>query len=211
MGSKNRCIRKLLRVAFCLVLSGVIALAICSCSSSPCSKYLTDQPIKKPKPLKKPIKPISILKRRQYDLCLLQSHGVQVIRLGQTWRFVFPSDDLFDNDTPEINARYQPLLNIAADFMKTYPKIAVKIEGFSNRIPEEWVTKTGTYSYELTQLQADEVARYLTECHINARFIYAVGKGGLRPVAWNDSAAGRHLNRRLEISFRYYRDNTAWY
>lgn len=211
MGSKNGYIRKSLRVALWLIFCSVVVMTVNSCSSSPCSKYLTDQPIKKPKPLKKPIKPISILKRRQYDLCLLQSHGVQVIRLGQTWRFVFPSDYLFDNDTPEINTQYKPLLNVAADFMKTYSKIAVKVEGFSNRIPEEWVTKTGTYSYELTQLQADEVARYLTECHINARLIYSVGKGGLRPVAWNDSAAGRHLNRRLEISFRYYRDNMAWY
>lgn len=210
MGLKKGYVKKSLRATFRLILGGFVLFFVSSCSG-PCSKYLTDQPIKKPKPHKKPAKPITVLQRRQYDICLLQRHGVQVIRMGQTWQLVFPSDDLFESDTADINPNYKSVLAVAADFMKTYSKIAVKVEGFSNHIPNEMVTKFGSYSLELTRLQAEEVARYLTDNNINARLIYSVGKGGLYPVAWGVTSQGHRLNRRLEITFRYYRDNTAWY
>ena len=47
--------------------------------------------------------------------------------------------------------------------------------------------------------------------HINARLLYAEGRGAKDPVAWDGSIKGRRLNRRVEIHFRYYRDDTAWY
>ncbi|MCX7121382.1 MAG: OmpA family protein [Gammaproteobacteria bacterium] len=167
--------------------------------------------VKKPTPLIIPPKPTPLILRRMYDMCLLQKHGVQVIRLGQTWTFIFPSDDLFDNDTPNIDDHYKPLLNVAADFMLTYPKIAVEIDGYANKPVVEMRTKFGSVTDELTQQQADAVLKYLTTRRINARLIYAVGKGSRDEVAWSGSPSGRRFNRRVEVHFRYYRDNTAWY
>lgn len=188
-----------------------VAFLLSSCSRSPCEKYLKHPPYIAPEQLVTIPKPINVLQRREYDICVLQTHGVQVIRLGQTWKFVFPSDDLFDNDTSEINDHYKPLLNVAADFLKTYPKISVEVASYSNKAEQEIKTKFGTVTDELTTRQAESVTKYLTACHINARLIYAIGKGGRDSVAWNGSAEGRRLNRRVELSFRYYRDNKAWY
>jgi outer membrane protein OmpA-like peptidoglycan-associated protein len=103
------------------------------------------------------------------------------------------------------------LLNVVADFMQSYAKISVKVTGHCNRLADDELTKFGKLSDQLTERQAAAVAAYLVSQHINARFIYAVGRGNRDPIAWEGSRQGRHLNRRVEISFRYYRDNTAWY
>ena len=199
------------RFSLYLIFLGFILLSVSGCSRSPCAKYLKHPPYVTPKPLVKIQKPINVLQRREYDICVLQTHGVKVIRLGQTWKFVFPSDDLFDNDTAEINDNYKPLLNVAADFMESYPKISVEVAAYSNKLEQETKTKFGTVTDELTSRQSEAVANYLDSRHINSRLLYAVGKGGRDPVAWNGSPDGRRFNRRVEVSFRYYRDNTAWY
>lgn len=200
-----------LRKLFCVALLCAVVIVVLSSCSSPCDKYLREMPVKKPILIKKPLSLVTLLQKRQYDICALQKQGVQVIRQGQAWTLVFPSDDLFVNDTSEIDDQYTPVLDVAADFLKTYSKIAVRITGYSNHITHEFVTKSGTYSYEFTEAQAASVAKYLTEQNIHARLIYAIGKGGLNAVAWSGSAWGRRLNRRIEIQFRYYRDNKAWY
>ncbi|MCX7126093.1 MAG: hypothetical protein NTU49_10270, partial [Gammaproteobacteria bacterium] len=104
-----------------LVFLGVFIATLGGCSHpSPCQKYLNMKLVREPRPLVQEPKPISPILLRMYYVCELQKNGVQVIRLGQTWKLVFPSDALFDNQTPEINDSYKPLLNIAAYFMRTY-------------------------------------------------------------------------------------------
>lgn len=194
-----------------LFFLSAIALFIASCSTPPCEKWLTSEPYSNQPQLLYLVKsPYSLFQLREYYVCLLRSHGVEVIRLGQTWKLIFPSDDLFINDTAEIRHKYKPLLNLAADFMRTYSKIAVKVAAFSNRNKDEFLTKFGTITDELTRQQADALVRYFTKREINARLIYGVGGGSDHPVAWNGTPIGRRLNRRAEVTFRYYRDSKAW-
>ncbi len=202
---------KPMRHHFFFICLGLIALCLTACSHPPCDKYLKHPPYVPQEKLIKLKKPINVVQRREYDICLLQREGVQVIRLGQTWKLVFPSDDLFDNDTAEINNHYKPVLYVAVDFMRTYSKISVKVASFSNKIENDVMTKFGTVTDELTTRQADAVLKYFTSQHIYARLIYAEGEGGRHAVAWNGSADGRRFNRRVEVSFKYYRDNRAWY
>jgi outer membrane protein OmpA-like peptidoglycan-associated protein len=131
--------------------------------------------------------------------------------MGQTWKLVFPSDDVFDNDTSEINDNYKPILKIASAFIRTFSTMNVKIRAYTNKIDDDVLTKFGRITDELTTRQAESVLHYMTCQNVNARLLYAEGMGARDTVAWNGSQAGRRLNRRVEISFRYYRDNTAWY
>lgn len=193
------------------ILPIVFLFALTGCSHPPCEKYLNERLVLKPRRLVQAPKPIPNIIRRQYDLCLLKRMGVGIVRQGQTWKFVFPSDDLFDNDTAEINIRYKSVLNVAADFMRTYSKKAVTVNAYTNKSDDDILTKFGMVSDELTQRQAEAVESYLMDHGANARFIYAAGKGSGHPIAWEGSPAGRRLNRRVEVSFRYYKDNTAWY
>ena len=202
--------KQFVRHSVSAVITSLMILFMSGCAKT-CASYLKHPPVVPETPLVTLHKPINPIQRREYDLCVLRSHGLQIIRLGQTWKFIFPSDDLFVNDTAQINADYQPMLNVAADFMQTYPKIAVKVASYSNQAAEEFKTKFGSITDQLTARQASAVAAYLVSRHINARLVYAVGRGNCCPVAWAGSAEGRRLNRRVEVSFRYYRDSRAWY
>ena len=192
------------------IFLGLIVLGLSGCSSAPCDKYLKTPLYIPPQKLVKVPKPLNVIRRREYDICILQTHGVQVIRLGQTWTLVFPSDELFNNDTAEINEDYKSLLNTAADLMQTYSKITVAVTGYSDR-DDDVKTKFGSIKDELTERQAESVANYLVSRHINSRLIYGVGRGSRDPVAWDGAPKSRRFNRRIEVHFRYYRDNTAWY
>ena len=102
-------------------------------------------------------------------------------------------------------------LNVLADFIQSYHTISVKVTGHCNRLSDDEMTKSGLLSDQLTERQASAVASYLVLRRINTRLIYAVGRGNRDPIAWAGSREGRRLNRRVEVIFRYYRDNTAWY
>lgn len=196
----------------CWIAAGLVVMGLSACSHHPCSNYLKYPPkVSLPK-IVIPPKPVSLFQLREYYVCLLEKNGVQLIRLGQTWKIILPGEKLFINDTAEINEKYRPVLAIVADFLRTYSKISVEVASFSDHISDERISKFGTtITQELTTRQSDAVARYLSHHCINARLIYSVGKSGWDPVAWPGSAQGRYLNRRTEINFRYYRDNTAWY
>ena len=167
--------------------------------------------VKTPEKLVKVPKPISPIQLRMYYLCELKKRGVLIIRLGQTWKLIFPSDSVFYNDTAEINDAYKPILNLAGDFMLTYSKISVEVASYTNKPDVDIRTKFGSLAEELTREQSESVLKYLTSRHINARLIYAVGKGSKNEVAWDGTKDSREFNRRVEIHFRYYKDNTAWY
>src|SRR3990167_7726619 len=109
---------------FWLIFLGIFIFILSGCSRHPvCEKYLNQKLVLKRRLLVEEPKPIPNIIRREYDICVLQRHGVHIIRLGQTWKLIFPGDDLFDNDTAEINNDYKPLLAVAADFLQTYSKI----------------------------------------------------------------------------------------
>lgn len=145
------------------------------------------------------------------DLCLLKMHGVSVLRAGQTVKIVLPSERLFVNDTAELAKNYKPVLAVMANFIRSFSTISVKVAAFSNHRPLRVKTKGESIGMVQTRAQAQKVLRFLSRHHINARLLYAVGKNGHDPVAWRGSRIGRYLNRRVEITFRYYLDNKAWY
>jgi len=199
------------------VLACVSLFFLTGCHKNPCEKCLTAKPVFPKDSLVVMPKKSPAYQERNYDLCLLKhldqknKTKVSVIRKGQTWTFVLPSDLLFDNDTAEIKQSYEPVLGVIADFMRTYPKITVTVRAYLDKPQEELKTKFGTIQDELTQRQADAMVEDLTARHINARLIIGEGMGNKDPVAWDGTPIGRYLNRRVEISFRYYRDSTAWY
>lgn len=194
-----------------IICSVLVVVFLNACQSKPCEKYWTIAPTFPSETLKKVEKPLPIFQRRNYDLCLLKKANVQIIRVGQTWKLILPSDEVFENDTPDIQSRYQSTLAIVADFMKTYSKVVVTVSAYSDKPIQPIKTKFGAIEDELTAAQAAAVAADLTAKQINARLIVAKGMGAKEAVAWDGTPKGRYLNRRVEIYFRYYRDSKAWF
>jgi len=75
------------------------------------------------------------------------------------------------------------------------PDEHVRVEGHSDSTgPED-------LNLQLSRDRAAAVRTYLVEAGIDAARVTAAGLGGERPIATNDTRAGRVLNRRVEIHF----------
>lgn len=87
---------------------------------------------------------------------------------------------------------YDPL-NQLVDILNKYPNAKLTIEGHTDN------TGTNAYNIQLSGSRAKTVLSYLTSKGIAANRLTAVGYGEEKPVATNNTAEGRTLNRRVEL------------
>jgi len=104
------------------------------------------------------------------------------------------ADVLFDTDQAQLRSGdgmrgVQKL----ADILKQYPQHNVLIEGFTDS------TGNTSHNQELSDRRANAVRTALLDTGIGADRIASRGYGQTFPVASNATAAGRQLNRRVEI------------
>jgi len=98
----------------------------------------------------------------------------------------------FDFDKTVVKAQYHGDLEKVADFLKTYSKTNATLEGHTDSIGSD------EYNMNLSERRAASVKQYLVEKFgIDAARISTVGYGESKPVASNDTAEGRQLNRRV--------------
>lgn len=99
----------------------------------------------------------------------------------------------FDTGKFAIKKEYLEKLEKIGSAMKKYPKLKGVIEGHSDNVGTEEVNQ------KLSERRAAAVKQYLVQTFgIDPHRIQAEGFGMARPVADNDSAAGRAQNRRIE-------------
>jgi len=103
------------------------------------------------------------------------------------------ADVLFDTDKAEIRAGGMRGVNKLADVLKQYPKHYVLVEGFTDN------TGSSSHNQDLSNRRAAAVRTALMETGVSAGRIENRGYGETFPVASNGTAAGRQLNRRVEI------------
>jgi outer membrane protein OmpA-like peptidoglycan-associated protein len=104
------------------------------------------------------------------------------------------ADVLFDTDKAQLRSGdgmrgVQKL----ADILKQYPQHNVLIEGFTDS------TGSNSHNQDLSDRRANAVRTALLDTGIGADRIASRGYGQTFPVASNATAAGRQLNRRVEI------------
>ncbi|MEO6422729.1 MAG: OmpA family protein [Candidatus Nitrotoga sp.] len=80
-----------------------------------------------------------------------------------------------------------------ADFLNKYPQRKVMIEGHTDS------TGSDSYNQALSEKRANAVQAELVDMGISSDRIATRGYGEASPVATNDTAAGRQINRRVEI------------
>jgi OOP family OmpA-OmpF porin len=99
----------------------------------------------------------------------------------------------FDFDKSDIKAQYHQELADFAAFMKKHPGVAVEIDGHTDSKGSD------AYNQKLSERRAKSVRDYLvTKLGMSASLLTAVGYGESKPVASNDTDAGRAENRRIE-------------
>ena len=102
-------------------------------------------------------------------------------------------DVLFDVDEATLKAGATQSLARLVRFLKEYPDRQVLVEGHTDS------TGTEEYNLGLSQRRADSVVQFLTLNGVAPERAIATGYGQTYPVAGNETAEGRQLNRRVEI------------
>jgi outer membrane protein OmpA-like peptidoglycan-associated protein len=102
-------------------------------------------------------------------------------------------DVLFATDRAELNANGMATVRKLAEVMMQNPDRTVLVEGFTDS------TGSSAHNRELSERRAQSVAQALTSLGVPRERVAMRGYGEAYPVASNDTAANRQLNRRVEI------------
>lgn len=131
----------------------------------------------------------------------LMKAGVQIIQLGQDRMLVLPADRFFYRHSNHLNESYQTTLDLLATYINNCSSEVTKVAGYTDNIG------SSLRNVALSRQQAQVIVKYLWKQSLNTSMIYAIGYGGLYPIASDRSAWGRKQNRRIQITFRCLADN----
>ncbi len=102
-------------------------------------------------------------------------------------------DVLFDTGKYTLKAQAQLALARIGGIVSSHPGLNLQIEGYTDS------TGGDELNQRLSEQRADGVRDFLLTQGVNSQTMTAVGYGKSYPVASNDTAAGRKLNRRVEL------------
>jgi outer membrane protein OmpA-like peptidoglycan-associated protein len=119
----------------------------------------------------------------------------QVLQTRDTARGLIVSmpDVLFDFNKYTLKPEARERLARISGIVLAYPDLKLQIEGYTDSIG------TDEYNLELSQKRADGVRAYLISSSVPPDHVNAQGFGKADPVADNSTAAGRKLNRRVDM------------
>lgn len=105
---------------------------------------------------------------------------------------------LFRSGSYEISDRAMEILGKIAKIIKDYNSYDVLVEGNTDNVP---ISRPNIRNnWDLSALRASSVVQVLqNKFGVDPKRLTAGGRGEYNPVATNDTAAGRELNRRTEI------------
>ncbi len=102
-------------------------------------------------------------------------------------------DVLFETGKAQLKSGATGNLNTLVMFLNNYPNRTVLIEGYTDSVGSD------DYNQGLSSRRAESVQAYLVGQGIDRGRLSASGLGESAPVADNESAMGRQLNRRVEV------------
>ncbi len=105
---------------------------------------------------------------------------------------------LFKTGSYEVSSRAMETLSKIAKIIKDYGDYDVLVEGNTDDVP---ISRTNIRNnWDLSALRASSVVQVLqNDFGVNPARLSAAGRGEYNPVADNDTAEGRQLNRRTQI------------
>ncbi|HVY65398.1 MAG TPA: OmpA family protein [Gammaproteobacteria bacterium] len=124
----------------------------------------------------------------------LEKTGVSVTRIGNNITLNMPGNITFATDSADLNAGFFQVLNSVALVVNEFNQTVIEVAGHTDN------TGSDQYNQQLSERRAAAVAAYLGTRNVRQDRIITVGMGESRPVASNDTEAGRQLNRRVELT-----------
>jgi outer membrane protein OmpA-like peptidoglycan-associated protein len=119
----------------------------------------------------------------------------QVLQTKETARglIVDMPDVLFDTGKHTLKPGARQRLSKVAGILAIYPDLHIQVEGHTDNVGGV------EFNQQLSEQRASSVRAFLVEQGVRPESIESRGAGMSEPVASNDSAAGRQLNRRVDL------------
>ena len=119
---------------------------------------------------------------------------IEVINTGNELIVRMPEAILFATDSAALNPNLRSDLFVLADSLNKYPQSIVTVTGHTDN------TGSAGYNQDLSERRASSVAAVLRSGGVSSSRLRVVGAGENRPIATNQTAAGRAQNRRVDIT-----------
>jgi outer membrane protein OmpA-like peptidoglycan-associated protein len=103
------------------------------------------------------------------------------------------SDVLFDTGKYTLKEAAREKLARLSGIVISHPGLNLQVEGYTDS------TGSDAFNQKLSEQRADTVREYLISQGLNPQTVTSTGYGKAYPVASNDTASGRAMNRRVEM------------
>ncbi|ROQ90240.1 OmpA family protein [Desulfosoma caldarium] len=124
---------------------------------------------------------------------LAATEAANVQRTQDVLAVTFKSDVLFDFNSSTLKPGAHSELDRVAQVLNRYPQTRITVEGHTDSVGSL------QYNQRLSERRALSVKEALVSRGVSPDRIETIGYGETRPIASNDSEAGRQLNRRVTI------------
>jgi outer membrane protein OmpA-like peptidoglycan-associated protein len=115
-------------------------------------------------------------------------------RQGRYGAMLTLQDVLFQTGSAELRPGAEARLRPLADYLRANPRVGLRIDGFTDSVG------SAAANVQLSRDRARSVADALAAMGVPAENFQLEGHGESMPVAPNTTAAGRQLNRRVEVT-----------
>jgi len=129
----------------------------------------------------------------------LAGTGVSVTRAGDNIILNMPGNITFATDSYNINSNFYETLNSVAIVLDEFEQTLVDVMGHTDS------TGSDQYNQQLSQQRAGSVSQYLASQGVLRQRLVVQGFGESRPIADNNTPAGRQQNRRVEVQISPFR------
>lgn len=135
--------------------------------------------------------------QREFEAALAEEqrrHDLEIQRMAdESLKIDVSSEVSFDFGKADLKPAFIPTLDKVGDLLQRYDRTVVHVIGHTDNVG------SAEYNQRLSEQRAQSVVDYLTNRGIAWQRLVAEGRGFHEPRASNDTAAGRQLNRRVEL------------
>lgn len=131
----------------------------------------------------------------------IQEGQIQITEMKNRLTMTMVDKIIFPSGSAEISKKGKSVLDKVTAILKNVKDKRIQVEGHTDNVPiVSSLKKKFPTNWELSTERATQVVRYLQETGgLDPAMLSATGYSEYQPVASNDTEAGKHKNRRIEI------------
>jgi outer membrane protein OmpA-like peptidoglycan-associated protein len=130
---------------------------------------------------------------RDMRQALANSDAAAVRREGDLLAITLKGDVTFDHNSAIVRPGLYSEIDRIANVMLQYPDTLIRVEGHTDS------TGTEQYNLDLSARRAVAVKNLIVQRGVSSTRVEPITFGESRPIATNETEAGRQMNRRVEI------------